>query len=49
MDAKDGESLGKCDNCKTMQAACRENAMVTVKLFLLCNGERVSMRANGDM
>ena len=29
MDVKEGESLGKCDNCKTMQAVCRENVKVS--------------------
>ena len=51
MDTKEGESVSKCDNYKIMQAVCRENAKVrsTAKLFLLCNGERVSVCAHGEM
>ena len=42
VDVKEGESVGNTTcNCKTMQVVCRENAKVTLKLFLLCNGERV--------
>ena len=44
-----GESVGKCDNCKAIQAICKENEKITGKLFLQCNGEKVSVRVNDKM
>ena len=43
------ESVGKRDNCKATQAICKENEKITRKLFLQCNGERVSVHVNGEM
>lgn len=47
MDINTGER--KCDNCKTIQVICKENEKTTRKLFLQCNGEKVSVCANSEM
>ena len=44
-----GETVGKCDNCKAFQAISKDNEKITRKLFLECNGEKVSVRVNGEM
>jgi hypothetical protein len=40
VDVNEGESVGKCDNCKTTQAVCKENEKISRKVFLQCNGEK---------
>ena len=44
-----GETVGKCDNCKAIQAISKDNEKITRKLFLECKREKVSVRVNGEM
>ena len=49
VNAGESDTVGKCDNCKATQAICKENEKISRKLFLQCNGEKVSVRVNGEM
>ena len=41
--------MDECENCNTIQAVCKKIEKITRKLFLQCNGQKASVRGNGEM